>query len=138
MKTMQTLHLRTTERCSMVNITSEVADAVAKSGVRRGLCLIHAPHTTAGITVQEGYDPDVVRDILTHLEKNVPERGDYRHAEGNSDAHIKSLLTGANQMLPIEYGKLQLGRWQAIFFCEFDGPRERTVWIQIVKDENTE
>jgi len=135
---MQTLHLRTSERCSMVNITREVADAVAKSGVRRGLCLVHAPHTTAGITVQEGYDPDVVRDILAHLEKNVPERGDYRHAEGNSDAHLKSLITGANQVLPIEYGKLQLGRWQAIFFCDFDGPRDRTVWIQIVKDETTE
>jgi secondary thiamine-phosphate synthase enzyme len=138
METMQTLHLSTSERCSMVNITNEVADAVAKSGVRRGLCLIHAPHTTAGITVQEGYDPDVVRDILTHLEKNVPERGDYHHAEGNSDAHIKSLITGANQVLPIEYGKLQLGRWQAIFFCEFDGPRQRTVWIQIVQDDNKE
>lgn len=119
----------------MVNITSEVADAVAKSGVKRGLCLIHAPHTTAGITVQEGYDPDVVRDILAHLNTTIPEQGDYQHAEGNSDSHLKSLLTGTNQLLPIEYGKLQLGRWQAIFFCEFDGPRERTVWVQVIQDE---
>lgn len=133
---MQTLHLRTEERCTLVNITSEVAQAVAQSGVRRGLCLIHAPHTTAGIVVQEGYDPDVVRDILAHMNQAVPETGDYRHAEGNSDSHIKSLLTGTNQILPIEYGKLQLGRWQAIFFCEFDGPRERTVWIQIIQDQN--
>ena len=133
---MQTMHLRTNARCEMVNISNQVAELVAASGVKRGLCLIHAPHTTAGITVQEGYDPDVVRDILVHLEKAVPAAGDYRHAEGNSDSHLKSLMTGAGQTLPIEYGKLQLGRWQAIFFCEFDGPRERTVWIQIIQAEN--
>ena len=132
---MQNLHLRTKKRCEMVNITGEVLDAVKASGVERGLCLIHAPHTTAGITVQEGYDPDVVRDILAHLEKAVPENGDYKHAEGNSDSHIKTLMTGPGQVLPIEFGKLQLGRWQAIFFCEFDGPRERTVWLQIIKHE---
>ena len=136
MEAMQTLHLRTEERCAFINITSQVAQVVAESGVKRGLCLIHAPHTTAGITVQEGYDPDVVRDILAHLDKAVPEVGDYRHAEGNSDSHLKSLMTGAGQTLPIEYGKLQLGRWQAIFFGEFDGPRERTVWIQIIQDQS--
>jgi len=136
MEAMQTLHLSTPERCTLVNITNEVAQAVADSGVKRGLCLIHAPHTTAGIVVQEGYDPDVVRDILAHLESSIPEAGDYRHAEGNSDSHIKSMLTGTGQVLPIEYGKLQLGRWQAIFFCEFDGPRERTVWIQIIQDQS--
>jgi secondary thiamine-phosphate synthase enzyme len=130
---MQQLHLRTSKRCEMVNITSQIIDAVAASGAQRGLCLIHAPHTTAGITIQEGYDPDVVHDVVTHLEKNVPERGDYKHAEGNSDSHIKALLTGSGQTLPIEYGKLQLGRWQAVFFCEFDGPRERTVWVQIIE-----
>ena len=129
---MQTLHLRTQERCELVNITGEVLEAVQQSGVQSGLCLIHAPHTTAGITIQEGYDPDVTRDILAHLEKTIPEHGDYKHAEGNSDSHLKSLLTGAGQVLPIEFGKLQLGRWQAVFFCEFDGPRERTVWIQII------
>lgn len=129
---MQTLHLQTQKRCDLVNITGQVLEAVEASGVERGLCLIHAPHTTAGIVVQEGYDPDVVRDVLAHLEKAVPEAGDYRHAEGNSDSHIKALMTGAGQVLPIEFGKLQLGRWQAIFFCEFDGPRDRTVWIQII------
>ena len=129
---MQTLHLRTQERCELVNITGEVLEAVQQSGVQSGLCLVHAPHTTAGITIQEGYDPDVTRDILAHLEKTIPEHGDYKHAEGNSDSHLKSLLTGAGQVLPIEFGKLQLGRWQAVFFCEFDGPRERTVWIQII------
>jgi secondary thiamine-phosphate synthase enzyme len=118
----------------MVNITAEVSRLVAESGVKRGLCLIHAPHTTAGIVVQEGSDPDVVRDVLVNLERLVPEQGDYHHSEGNSDAHIKSLMTGAGQCLPVEYGKLQLGRWQAVFFCEFDGPRERTVWVQIIGD----
>lgn len=118
----------------MINITAEVKQLVAASGVKRGLCLIHAPHTTAGISVQEGYDPDVVRDTLAALERQVPHDGDYQHAEGNSAAHIKSLLTGCGQLLPIEYGKLQLGRWQAIFFCEYDGPRERTVWVQIIRD----
>lgn len=119
----------------MVNITSEVQRLVEQSGVRRGLCLVHAPHTTAGICVQEGYDPDVVTDVLAALEKQVPFENDYQHAEGNSAAHIKGLMTGSSQTLPIEYGKLQLGRWQAIFFCEYDGPRERTVWVQILKDE---
>lgn len=134
---MQTVYLRTSGRCSMTNITPQVAEAVAKSGVETGLCLVHAPHTTAAITVQEGYDPDVTRDILAHLAQAVPENGDYLHAEGNSDAHIKSLLVGAGQLLPIEFGKLQLGRWQAIFFCDFDGPRERAFWIQIIQNEKT-
>lgn len=132
---MQILYLTTHERCAMINISDEVCRLVAESGVKRGLCLIHAPHTTAGIAIQEGYDTDVERDALASLEKLVPRDGDYRHAEGNSDSHIKALMTGAGQCLPIEYGKLQLGRWQAVFFCEFDGPRERTVWVQIIGDK---
>ncbi len=116
----------------MIDITAQVKAAVTESGVKRGLCLIHAPHTTAGIAVQEGYDPDVERDITAFLNARVPRQGDYLHAEGNSDAHIKSLLTGTGQTLPVEFGTLQLGRWQAVFFCEFDGPRERTVWLQII------
>ena len=132
---MEKFHLSTAQTCEIENITTQVRDIVAKSGVKRGMCLIHAPHTTAGITVQEGYDPDVVRDIEAALFGLVPQEGDYLHAEGNSAAHIKSLMTGTNQVLPIEYGQLQLGRWQAIFFCEYDGPRERAVWVQILKDE---
>jgi len=129
---MQKLRLETTERSTLINITAEVQQLVSASGVEQGLCLVYSPHTTAGITVQEGYDPDVTRDIAVHLEQMVPHTGDYRHAEGNSDSHIKAMLTGNSQALPVEYGKLQLGRWQAIFFCEFDGPRQRTVWVQIV------
>ncbi len=133
---MQTLHFSTQTLNEMVNITARVQELVTRSGVRRGLCLIHAPHTTAGIAVQEGFDPDVTRDILSSLQAMVPREGDYQHAEGNSDAHIKALFTGGSQTLPIEYGKLQLGRWQAVFFCEFDGPRSRSVWVQIIADAN--
>jgi len=117
----------------MINITAQVQNLITQSGAKRGLCLVHAPHTTAGIAVQEGFDPDVVRDTLKTLELLAPREGDYRHAEGNSDAHIKALMTGSGQTLPIEYGKLQLGRWQAVFFCEYDGPRERSVWVQILE-----
>jgi secondary thiamine-phosphate synthase enzyme len=134
---MVTLHFSTEHPHEMVNLTARVQELVSQSGVRRGLCLIHAPHTTAGITVQEGYDPDVTRDILSKLEKMVPREEEYKHAEGNSDAHIKALLTGSSQTLPIEYGKLQLGRWQAVFFCEYDGPRTRSVWVQIISDSNS-
>ena len=132
---MHTLRLSTSKPNEMVNITAQVQNLIAQSGVKRGLCLIHAPHTTAGISVQEGFDPDVTRDILSSLEGLVPRTGDYRHAEGNSDAHIKALMTGSGQTLPVEYGKLQLGRWQAVFFCEYDGPRERSVWVQIVASD---
>ena len=133
---MQTLRITTTKPNQMMDITAQVKAAVAQSGVKRGLCLIHAPHTTAGIAVQEGYDPDVERDIVAFLNSRVPRIGEYLHAEGNSDAHIKSLITDTGQTLPIEYGTLQLGRWQAVFFCEFDGPRERTVWLQIIGDSH--
>ncbi len=132
---MHTLRLSTKEPCEMVNITTQVQNLITQSGVKRGLCLVYAPHTTAGVAVQEGFDPDVVRDTLTTLARLTPREGDYRHAEGNSDAHIKALMTGNSQTLPIEYGKLQLGRWQAVFFCEYDGPRERTVWVQIVSSD---
>jgi secondary thiamine-phosphate synthase enzyme len=129
---MHTIKISTSARCDMVNITGEVQRLVRESGVKRGLCCVHAPHTTAGIAVQEGYDPDVVRDVLSSLERLVPFKSDYLHAEGNSDSHIKALMTGSSQTLPVEYGELQLGRWQQIFFCEFDGPRERTAWVQII------
>jgi secondary thiamine-phosphate synthase enzyme len=137
LRLMQTLHFSTERPHEMVNLTTRVQEIVAQSGVRRGLCVIHAPHTTAGIAVQEGFDPDVTGDILAKLEKLIPREDGYRHAEGNSDAHIKALLTGSSQTLPIEYGKLQLGRWQAVFFCEYDGPRTRSVWVQIISDPNS-
>lgn len=114
---MLTLQFSTEKAQEMINITARVQELVTQSGVRRGLCLIHVPHTTAGLAVQEGFDPDVSRDVLATLARLVPRQGDYKHAEGNSDAHLKALMTGSGQTLPIEYGKLQLGRWQAVFFC---------------------
>jgi secondary thiamine-phosphate synthase enzyme len=129
---MRSFQLSTRRRDEFVDITSQVRQLVVESGVTRGVCLIACPHTTAGITVQEGYDPDVARDMLAALSRLFPREGDYQHAEGNSDAHLKSACVGSSQMLPIENNALQLGRWQAVFFCEFDGPRQRTVRVQIL------
>ncbi len=132
---MHTLRLSTSQPNEMVNISAQIQNLITQSGVKRGLCLVMAPHTTAGVAIQEGFDPDVTRDILSSLEGLVPRQNGYQHAEGNSDAHIKALMTGSSQTLPVEYGKLQLGRWQAVFFCEYDGPRERSVWVQIVSSD---
>ena len=115
-----------------VDITCEVGRVVEKSGVREGFCLVYVPHTIAGVTISEGADPDVVRDILKNLEELVPAGKRFLHTEGNSDAHIKSSLVGASQLIPITGGKLALGTWQAVFFCEFDGPRTRNVLVQVI------
>lgn len=131
---METVQITTQTRCAMIDITSQVARVVEASGVQSGLCLVASPHTTAGIAVQEGYDPDVATDALDVLNRLVPHKGHYRHAEGNTDAHVKSMLTGVSQTLPVEYGRLQLGRWQKVFFCEFDGPRSRTIHVQVMGD----
>ena len=127
----QTLQLKTTEREQLVDITRQVTQAIQDAKVTSGLACIYCPHTTAGITIQESADPDVARDLITTLSRLVPHRGDYRHAEGNADAHVKSALVGSSQTVPIEDGRPRLGRWQGIFFCEFDGPRTRTVWIEL-------
>ncbi|HZK17960.1 MAG TPA: secondary thiamine-phosphate synthase enzyme YjbQ [Clostridia bacterium] len=119
------------KRVEFVDITDKVARYIEKSGVGEGLCCLYVPHTTAGVTINEGADPSVVRDIITYLDKLVPHKGDYRHAEGNSDAHIKSSLIGNSATIMIKDGKPLLGTWQAIFFCEFDGPRNRRLYIKI-------
>ena len=126
---MQRLHLSTDQRDQFVDITRAVTDAVAALGMSEGAVLVSSPHTTAGIAVNEGYDPDVAADVLGWFAQIAPHLGAYRHAEGNSDSHIKAILTGNSQILPVVGGRLALGRWQAVFFCEFDGPREREVWI---------
>ncbi len=123
--------VRTGRRCELVDITSAAAEAVAASGCRQGLCTVYCPHTTAAVAVNEGADPAVAADILELLEKLVPAGGRYRHAEGNSDAHIKAALVGPGVTVPVEGGKLALGTWQRIFFCEFDGPRSRSVIISV-------
>ena len=120
-------------RTEMINITAEVRDLVEKSRVRDGVCHIFAMHTTAGITVNEGADQDVQRDIIHYLDKKVPVSYPFSHAEGNSDAHVKSTLVGVSEAVIIENGALLLGTWQAIFFCEFDGPRSgRSIAVKIV------
>jgi len=126
-----TLTIATRSRNEFVDITSQVQDVVRESGISEGLCTIYVPHTTAGLTINEGADPSVQRDILTHLEKMIPHRGDYRHLEGNSDAHIKASLMGSSQTVFIEEGQLVLGTWQAIYFAEFDGPRQRKVMVRV-------
>lgn len=128
------LPVRTTERIEMKDITDAVAGAVARSGVSSGVCHLFVPHTTAGVMVNESYDPDVARDIASTLERLVPAGAGYRHLEGNADAHIKSTIVGISQTVFIEGGRLALGRWQGIFFCEFDGPRQRRIRLKIVPD----
>ena len=124
----------TERREELVDITSQVAAAVAGSGIADGIALIFCPHTTGAITIQESADPDVPLDLTTILRRLVPQSGDYRHAEGNSDAHAKSALLGSTQTLFVQDGQLLLGTWQGIFFCEFDGPRKRKVWVKLLAD----
>jgi secondary thiamine-phosphate synthase enzyme len=126
---MQRLTLETESREQFVDITGDVRRAVAQLGLGEGAVLVSCPHTTAGIVVNEGYDPDVAADVQEWLRGRVPHRDGYAHAEGNSDSHIKAILTGGGQLLPVAGGELALGRWQAIFLCEFDGPRRREVWV---------
>lgn len=126
------ISIRTTKRCQMLDITAHVQQAVEKAGIQEGYALVFCPHTTAGITINENADPDVPHDILATLERLIPKNNpDYRHCEGNSDAHVKSSLVGASEQILVQNGRLCLGTWQAVFFCEFDGPRTRNVYIQI-------
>ena len=125
------IQISSTRRCEMIDITPQVAEAVREAGVDEGLCTVYCPHTTGAVTVNEGADPDVAADILARLERLAPPDAGYRHAEGNSDAHIKAALVGPSVSIPVENGRPVLGTWQRIFFCEFDGPRQRTALIKI-------
>lgn len=117
------------------NITSKVRNAVQLSGVKDGLCVVYCPHTTAGITINENADPDVVSDMLIGLAKAFPDRPEYRHMEGNTTAHLKATTVGSSATVIIENGKLILGRWQGIYFCEFDGPRNRSFFVKVMGDK---
>ncbi|NTU41689.1 MAG: YjbQ family protein [Nitrospirales bacterium] len=128
----KTLNIKSKAKTEFVDITDDVQAFIKEAGVKNGICHIFVPHTTAGITINEGADPSVKRDIITALNKLVPFEGDYLHAEGNSAAHIKSSLMGASTQIIIEEGKLLLGTWQAVYFCEFDGPRHRRVIVKIL------
>lgn len=128
--------VKTHHHCEFVNVTNLVESAVEKSNIDCGMVFVFVRHTTAGITINESADPDVRTDILAMLDKIVPKTTQFfLHSEGNSDAHIKTLLTGSTVSIPFENKKLALGTWQAIYFCEYDGPRKRTLTIQIVKAE---
>lgn len=128
---MRALQITTRYREEMVDVTAQVRDAIRGSGVRDGICLVYSPHTTCGVTVNEGWDPAVAADALGHVRELVPQSKAYQHAEGNSDSHIKTMLVGTSATLPVAGGDIRLGRWQAVFLCEFDGPRQRELWIAL-------
>ena len=130
----RTLHLRTTRRTQLQNVTAEIEKAVSDSGCTSGVCHLYVPHTTAGVLINEGDDPNVALDIENTLDHLVPPQGNYKHDEGNSDSHIKTALIGSTETVWIRNGRLFLGRWQAIFFGEFDGPRSRELHLKIVPD----
>lgn len=123
-----------TEREGFMEITDKVRDAVRESGVEQGMCLVFCPHTSAAITINENADPDVRRDLRFALRETFPDRSEFRHREGNSAAHLKSSLLGCSELIPIDQGKLALGIWQGIYFCEFDGPRHRKLLVKIMED----
>jgi secondary thiamine-phosphate synthase enzyme len=126
---MKTLQVRTNAKTEFIDITRKVQQAVSDSGMDVGFCMVYVPHTTAAVTINENADPSVQRDILDEINKVIPFQDNYDHAEGNSAAHIKSSLFGCSAMVPVEGGKLQLGTWQGIYFCEFDGGRNRKVQV---------
>ncbi len=130
-----TLSVKSKTRTQLIDITSQIQNAVRSSGILEGLCMLYVPHTTAAITINESADPFVASDIMMVLNEIIPWKAGYRHLEGNSPAHIKSSLVGASEVISIENGSLVLGTWQGIFFCEFDGPRTRKVHMRLMKGE---
>ncbi|HWP97527.1 MAG TPA: secondary thiamine-phosphate synthase enzyme YjbQ [Syntrophomonadaceae bacterium] len=129
---MLSFHVQTTRNQEMIDISEKVQHLVTEHGGSSRLCIVYIPHTTAAVTINEHADPDVKRDILFGLNLLVPDQTGFHHREGNSAAHIKSSLLGASQSVPVEKGHLQLGTWQGIFLAEFDGPRQRSVYVQLV------
>ncbi|HET9401464.1 MAG TPA: secondary thiamine-phosphate synthase enzyme YjbQ [Candidatus Acidoferrales bacterium] len=129
-----TLEVESSRRTQLIDITRQVEHEVARSGIHEGVCHLYVSHTTAGVIINEHDDPDVARDIETVLDELVPRDDGYRHAEGNSDSHIKASLVGISETILVERGRLLLGRWQGILFCEFDGPRHRELELKIVPD----
>jgi secondary thiamine-phosphate synthase enzyme len=127
---MEEFTVTTRKQSEMIDITGRVEAAVRAAGIQNGICTVFVPHTTAGVTINENADPDVIRDILTEMSKVIPHADGYAHSEGNSAAHIQSSLFSCSCSVIVEGGSLRLGTWQSIFFCEFDGPRSRSVWVQ--------
>lgn len=130
---METLRVKTGRRTQFVDVTAAVERVVREAGVGSGVCYVYVPHTTAGVTINEHADPDVATDLEGVFDRLVPKAGPYRHSEGNTDSHAKAVMVGASQVIFVEEGKLVLGRWQGIFLCEFDGPRERRILVRVEK-----
>ena len=129
---MDEISVKTNSHSQFIDITSKVSEVLAKTGIKNGICTVFTPHTTAGITINENADPDVPRDIIKEMGKIVPVDAGYAHVEGNSAAHIKSSLFGCSETVIVRNGSLMLGTWQSVFFCEFDGPRNRKVLVEII------
>ncbi len=127
--------VKSINQTELIDINAEIQDAVLSAGIGQGLCMLFVPHTTAAITINENADPSVKDDILMIIDKIVPWKAGYRHLEGNSPAHIKSTLVGSSELIAIENGRLVLGTWQGIFFCEFDGPRTRKVHVRLIAEK---
>ena len=134
MTTTISLRIETTQKTQTIDITERVVERVTESRIRDGICVVTVAHTTAAVFVNENADPDVQRDLLVTLSRLVPDSGDYHHAEGNGPAHIKSVLVGHDVTVTVKAGKLALGRWQGIYFAEFDGPRTRSATVTVVSD----
>ena len=130
---MKEVYVSSRRREELIDITHEIERFIMEEGIEEGFVVIYVPHTTAGIVINEGFDPDVGRDIIETLRKLIPEHGDYRHSEGNSDAHIKSSLLGESKIIPVKNGKLMLGTWQRVFFFEGDGPRKRRIILGVIR-----
>ena len=135
---MREIAVETNAHTQFVNIDRLIQQAVTEAGLTEGLVHVHVPHTTAGITINENADPDVVADMAAILERLVPWKGGYAHAEGNSAAHVKASLMGFSVTVPVQDGKLRLGTWQSVYFCEFDGPRRRKVWVTCAPSAETQ
>lgn len=131
----RTFQVRSSRQIEFIDITREIREIVDKEGVREGFCIIFVPHTTGAVTINENADPSVTNDIIMELNKIVPFENHYKHLEGNSPAHVKASLIGCSKTVLIESGKLVLGVWQGIFFCEFDGPRNRKIHVKVIKTE---
>ena len=133
---MHTLLVKTGRRTQLVDVTAAVERVVKEAGVASGVCYVYVPHTTAGVTINEHADPEVATDLEGAFDRLVPHAGPYRHSEGNTDSHAKAVIVGASQVIFVQEGKLLLGRWQGIFLCEFDGPRERKLFVKVEEEKS--
>jgi len=129
---MKKISIKSKQRCEFIDITNQIHQALSEAKMKDGICVVFCPHTTAGLTINENADPSVQKDIIKHLKKMIPENSGFLHSEGNSDAHIKASLMGSSLNIIIESGNLVLGTWQGVYFCEFDGPRNRKCHIEII------